>query len=416
MKKIIKKIRILRRKMIAFLASCHFYGNASKKIKVIGITGTNGKTTIATLLYELFTQLGYKVGLISTVENIIIDKVYPTTHTTPGPIALNKILNKMVQEGCQYVFMEVSSHGLDQKRVAGIKFTGGIFTNLTHDHLDYHKNIDNYFKAKKKFFQMLPRKAFALSNLDDEHGKKMLEGIKASKYFYALKREAFFQEYLETKLLGEFNAYNILAVYATAVLLGENEAKSSQVGSPDSFRKEFRDKVKEILKNLDGAEGRFQGIKSNNNIIGIVDFAHTPDALENVLNTIQNLNSVKVGASQNIITVFGCGGGERKDHTKRPIMTKIVYDRSDIMIATADNPREENIENIFKDMKKGLPTEVLKEVYFIADRGEAIKKACQLAQKGDYILLAGKGHEKTQEINGVKYPFNDMEELRKHLN
>jgi len=389
MKRVINKIG---KRAISKLVGMHFFGNPSKKLKIVGITGTNGKTTTATLLYKIATELGYKAGLIGTVENIIINEKRPTINTTPGLIALNKLLSEMVEKGVEYVFMEVSSHGIDQKRIAGINFVGGIFTNLTHDHLDYHKSFENYFFAKKKFFQNLSKNAFALSNIDDEYGKRILEKIRAKKYTYGFKNNADFSERLETKLVGEFNAYNILAIYSASVLLGFNKQK-----------------VKEIIKNLDPVAGRFESIKSKNNITGIVDFAHTPDALENVLKTIQKMKK----DGEKIITVFGCGGD--RDVLKRSIMTKIVYKNSDIIIPTADNPRSENLEKIFQGMKKGLPNKVFKEVFFIAGRGEAIKKACSLALAGDYILLAGKGHEKYQEMLGVKVPFNDMEELKKFL-
>lgn len=385
-----KKFKI-RRRAIATFASMHFFGNPSSKMKIIGITGTNGKTTIATLLYKLFTKLGYKCGLLSTVQNIIIEEIRVATHTTPSPILLNKLLNEMADKGCEYVFMEVSSHAMDQERVAGIKFTGGIFTNLTHDHLDYHKNIENYFNAKKKFFKQLLKNAFALSNIDDEYGLKMLNGIKAKKYTYGFKNDADYKERLQTKLIGEFNAYNTLAVYATAILLGEDVHE-----------------VKEILKDLDGADGRFEIIISDG-ITGIVDFAHTPSGLENVLETISNLNKKK----GRIISIFGCGGD--RDKSKRKEMMKTVYEFSDIIISTADNLRSEEIQDIFRDMKKGLPEKINKQVLFIEDRREAIKKACEIAEPRDYILLAGKGHEKYQEIKGVKYPFSDMEELKKFL-
>ncbi len=382
----------LKRRAIALLARMHFFGNPSKKIKIVGVTGTNGKTTTATLLYRIATALGYKAGLIGTVENIIIKEKRVATHTTPDPISLNKLLNEMVERGCEYVFIEVSSHALDQNRVAGINFIGGIFTNLTHDHLDYHKNFDNYFKAKKKFFKMLSQNAFALSNIDDSYGLKILEDIKAKKYTYGFKNKADFNERLETRLIGEFNAYNVLAVYATSVLLGFDKVK-----------------VKEIIKNLEPVEGRLNYVKSSKGVTGIVDFAHTPDALENVLKTIQKMRK----DGERIITVFGCGGD--RDPFKRPVMTEIVYKMSDIVIATADNSRSENIENIFKDMKKGLPDKIEKEIYFITDRKEAIKKACNLAQKGDFVLLAGKGHEKYQIIGDQKIHFSDMEELEKTL-
>lgn len=391
MQNLIKKLKINRR-FIATLAGLHYYGNPSKNLKIIGVTGTNGKTTVATLLYKLFSKLGYKVGLISTVENIIIDEVRPATHTTPGPIPLNKLLTEMVEKGCEYVFMEVSSHAMDQSRVAGIKFTGGIFTNLTHDHLDYHGNFENYFKAKKKFFRMLPESAFALSNSDDEYGFGILEDIKAKTYTYGLKNPANFVDRLDTKLIGEFNIYNILAVYSAAILLGEDKIR-----------------VKEIIKDLEPVDGRFNYIKSKNNITGIVDFAHTPDALENVLRTIQGMRK----DGQKIITLFGCGGD--RDPSKRSSMTSIAYKMSDITIATSDNPRNEKIENIFSDMKVGLPENLEKELFFISDRVEAIEKACSIGMPNDFILLAGKGHEKYQQIGKEKIPFNDMEELKKNL-
>jgi len=389
---IVNNFRGYKRKLLEFLARRHFYGDASRKMNVIGVTGTNGKTTITTLLYKLFTRLGYRAGLIGTIENIIIDEVRPTTHTTPRPIQLNRLLNEMLAKGCQYVFMEVSSHGMDQKRIAGIHFAGGIFTNLTHDHLDYHKNLENYFNAKKKFFDMLPEKSFALANIDDDYGEKILENTKADIYRYGLKKDAVFRERLETQLIGDFNRYNVLAVYAAAVLLGED-----------------KEKVKEILKNLDGAEGRFQSITSADNITGIVDFAHTPDALENVLTTIRTM----LKDLERIITVFGCGGG--KDPSKRPAMTRIVYEMSDISIPTADNPRNENIERIFEDMRAGLPENLNKEIYFIPDRREAIQKACTIAMSGDYIVVTGKGHEKYQIIKGIKHSFSDLEELKKNF-
>ncbi len=392
MENLIKKFRVLNRKWIATLAGFHFYGNASQKMKVVGVTGTNGKTTIATLLYKLFTGLGYKVGLISTVENIIVDEVREATHTTPGPIPLNKLLNEMVKKGCQYVFMEVSSHAVDQKRIAGINFAGGVFTNLTQDHLDYHKSMDNYFRAKKKFFKIIPKGSFALSNTDDSFGNKMLEGIKAKKYAYGFKSKADFNEHLQSKLIGEFNAYNILAIYATAVLLGQD-----------------KDKVKEILKNLESVAGRFQSIKSENGVTGIVDFAHTPDALENVLKTINKMKD----QIQKVITVVGCGGD--RDKTKRPIMAKISYDMSDILIMTSDNPRNEKPEDILRDMEEGLKGLDKNRYFIIADRRDAIKKACEVANKGDYVLLAGKGHENYQVVGNEKLHFNDTEELKKYL-
>ena len=391
MKRLIKNLKIKRR-AIATLAALHFLGNPSAKMKIVGVTGTNGKTTTATLLYKIASELGYKAGLIGTVENIIVDERRPALRTTPSPIPLNKLLFEMAGKGCKYVFMEVSSHALDQRRVAGINFVGGIFTNLTHDHLDYHKSFENYFLAKKKFFQMLPKDAFAFSNIDDKYGLKMLEGIKAKKYTYGFKNPANFSERLKTKLIGEFNAYNILAVYGTAVLL--------------DFDKQ---KVKEIIKDLEPVVGRFQSIKGKNNITGIVDFAHTPDALENVLKTIQKMKT----GDQKIISVFGCGGD--RDPLKRRIMGKIGVSLSDIAIFTSDNPRSENPERIIFEMKVDLTMNDLKKVKTIANRSEAIKEAVKLAKSGDIILCAGKGHEEYQEIKGVRHHFNDMEELKKNL-
>jgi UDP-N-acetylmuramoyl-L-alanyl-D-glutamate--2,6-diaminopimelate ligase len=390
MKNLIKNLKIKRR-AIARMAAMHFYGNPSAKLKIVGVTGTNGKTTITTLLYKIATELGHKAGLISTVEYLIAGEKRPATHTTPGPIPLNKLLKEMAEKGCEYVFMEVSSHAMDQKRVAGINFIGGVFTNLTHDHLDYHKSFENYFLAKKKFFRMLPKEAFALSNIDDKYGLKMLEGIKAKKYTYGFKNKADFNERLETKLIGEFNAYNILAIYGTAVLLGFDKGK-----------------VKEIIKNLEPVAGRFENVKGRNDITGIVDFAHTPDALEKVLLTIQNFKN-----NGRIITVFGCGGD--RDPLKRRIMGKIGATLSDIAIFTSDNPRSENPEKIIAEMKADLTMADLKKVKTIADRSKAIREAVKLAQAGDIILCAGKGHEEYQEIKSVKHYFNDMEELKKYL-
>ncbi|MEK7471426.1 MAG: UDP-N-acetylmuramoyl-L-alanyl-D-glutamate--2,6-diaminopimelate ligase [Patescibacteria group bacterium] len=395
MQKIIKNLKIKRRG-IALLAGMHFFGNPSKKIKIIGVTGTNGKTTIATLLYKIAIGLGYKAGLISTVENIINGEVVRTKEvrsvpgTTPDPINLYKLLNEMAEKSCEYVFMEVSSHALDQNRVAGINFIGGIFTNLTHDHLDYHKNIENYFGAKKKFFKMLPESAFVLSNIDDEYGERMLDSIQAKRYTYGFKHKADFSEKLETKLIGDFNMYNVLAVYATLVLLGVD-----------------KEKVKEQLKNVLPPKGRFDYFISSSGVTVIVDYAHTPDALENVLKTVQGIR--KDGAK--IISVFGCGGD--RDPLKRSIMGKIGAIHSDITILTSDNPRSENPEKIIEQMREGLSEEILKKVKIIANRHEAIREAVKIAQKGDIILCAGKGHEDYQEVKGVKHHFDDMEELKK---
>ncbi len=369
----------------------NFYDNPSFKLRLVGITGTNGKTTTATLLHQLFLGLGQKAGMIGTVANKINNDSFEAVRTTPDQVSLNKLLAEMVDAGCDYCFMEASSHAVSEKRIAGLHFVGGIFTNLTQDHLDYHKTMEDYRDAKKSFFDALSENAFALSNLDDPNGKYMLSGTYANKYFYSLKEDADFNEQLETKLLGRFNAYNALAVYATAVLLDED-----------------RGKIKNVLKTLEPVEGRFNYIKSDSGIIGIVDYAHTPDALENVLNTIQEMNAIG-----NIITVIGCGGD--RDKTKRPIMASIGYNMSDILILTSDNPRSEKAEDILADMKSGIIPDDSKEMLIIPERKEAIKKAVLMAHAGDYILIAGKGHEKYQEVNGVKTHFDDMEELKKFL-
>ncbi len=369
----------------------NFYGNPSKHLKLVGVTGTNGKTTIVTLLYKLFKELGYKVGMISTIVNKIDNQDFETTRTTPDAINLNKLLALMVNYGCEYCFMEVSSHSVSEKRINGISFAGGVFTNLTLDHLDYHKTLDNYCEAKKEFFDMISATGFAMANIDDQKGEYMLSNTKAQKYRLSLKKEADFNERLETKLLGEFNIYNVLSVYAVAILLGQD-----------------KNKVKEIIKDLEGASGRFESIRNKNNITGIVDYAHTPDALENVLKTIN-----KIKNNRKTISVIGCGGD--RDKSKRPIMTRIGYEMSDILILTSDNPRTEKPEDILSDMEKGLPTDYEEKVEVIIDRHMAIKRACELAKEGDFVLVAGKGHEKYQEINGLKTYFDDMEELEKHL-
>ena len=375
---------------IKSLGAMYYYGNPSKKLKIIGVTGTNGKTTTATLLYRVTTALGHKTGLISTVENVIIKEIKGTTQTTPDSVTLTKLFYEMARKGCEYVFMEVSSHALDQNRVAGVSFVGGIFTNLTHDHLDYHRSFENYFAAKKKFFKMLPAQAFALANIDDEYGNKILEGVKAKKYTYGFKNKADFNEKLETKLLGSFNEYNALVVYAVAVLLGLD-----------------KEKVKEILKNITPPRGRFEHFTSVTGVLVIVDYAHTPDALEKVLSTAQEINEGK----GKIISVFGCGGD--RDPFKRPIMGKIGADMSDIAIFTSDNPRSEDPEKIIEQMKTTLFEEELQKVKTIPNRHEAILEAVRLAKSGDIILCAGKGHEDYQIIKGVKSHFDDMEEFKK---
>lgn len=386
-------IQVLNTHEAAGIIASNFYDNPSQKLQLIGITGTNGKTTTTTLLHQLFRNLGHKAGMIGTVVNKVNDMSYEAERTTPNPIDLNKLLYSMVDRGCKYCFMEVSSHSISENRISGLVFAGGVFTNLTHDHLDYHKTIDNYRDAKKLFFDGLPDVAFALSNKDDPSGEYMLRDTHAKKYFYALKCDADFTDRLETKLIGEFNAYNALAVYATATLLNQDKKN-----------------VKELIKGLKPVEGRFNYIKSENGVTGIVDYAHTPDALQNVIKAIIEMR----GAAKNrrIISVFGCGGD--RDRSKRPLMARIGYDMSDILILTSDNPRTEKPENILQDMKSDLPAK--DTVHIIVDRKEAIETACQIAQKGDYILLAGKGHEKYQEVDGVKTHFDDMEELKKGFN
>ncbi len=380
-----------------------FYDYPSKKLKLVGVTGTNGKTTIATLLHKLFRNLRFKAGMMGTVVNKINDVEVEATRTTPDPITLNQTLSQMVEAGCEYCFMEVSSHAIYMKRIAGLEFAGGIFTNLTHDHLDFHITIEEYAKVKKEFFTNLPSTCFALSNLDSEYGEFMLEDTKAKKYFYSREKETDFSGKVDTKLIGDFNQSNVLAILGTAVLLGIDEKIA-----------------REGIVNLDPAPGRFVSFTSPNGVTGIVDYAHTPDALENVLKTIQNLTAVQPLGFQRldrckIITVIGCGGD--RDKAKRPIMAQIAYQMSDILILTSDNPRTEKVEYIINDMRVGLPDEAPslsneRKVYIINDRREAITKACMLAKKGDYILLAGKGHENYQEVNGMKTHFDDMEELK----
>ncbi|MBC8147080.1 MAG: UDP-N-acetylmuramoyl-L-alanyl-D-glutamate--2,6-diaminopimelate ligase [Bacteroidetes bacterium] len=388
----------------------NYYDNPSSELKLVGVTGTNGKTTIVTLLFKLFRTLGYSVGLLSTVENKIDDEIIESTHTTPDPIQLNRLLNEMADRGCNFCFMEVSSHAIDQNRIAGLEFEGGVFTNITHDHLDYHKTFDEYIKAKKKFFDDLPKKAFALTNIDDKNGKIMLQNTKAKSSTYSIKSLSNFKskiienqfdglvlniekEEVYFKLIGEFNAYNLLAIYATAILLGEDKKE-----------------VLTILSNIETAEGRFDFFISKNGIIAIVDYAHTPDALNNVLKTI---NSIRTRNEQ-LITVVGAGGD--RDTSKRPLMAKMAGQLSDKVILTSDNPRSEDAESIIEQMQKGVEPLDYKKVISIVNRKEAIKTACALAEKGDIILVAGKGHEKYQEIKGVKHPFDDKMILKELLN
>ena len=385
----------------------NFYGNPSHQLKLVGVTGTNGKTTIATLLFRLFSKLGYHCGLLSTVQNQIGDSIVPSTHTTPDPISLNALLADMVAEGCLYAFMEVSSHAIHQQRIAGLKFAGGIFSNITHDHLDYHKTFDEYIRVKKSFFDQLPAQAFALTNLDDKRGNVMLQNTKARKATYSLRSMADFKgKILENnltglvmqvserevhfRLIGEFNAYNLLAVYGAAVLLNED-----------------KDQVLAALSDTAGAEGRFDYIISaRQRVIGIVDYAHTPDALLNVLATIKNLRQ----GHEQIITVVGCGGD--RDTAKRPVMGEVAAEHSDKVIFTADNPRSEDPAAIIREMEAGVAVHQRKKTISIADRREAIKTACSFARPEDIILVAGKGHEKYQEISGVKHPFDDKQVLR----
>jgi UDP-N-acetylmuramoyl-L-alanyl-D-glutamate--2,6-diaminopimelate ligase len=387
------------------ILAANFYDNPSQKLKLVGVTGTNGKTTTATLLYQLFRDLGYKCGLLSTVENQINGQIIPSTHTTPDPVALNELLDQMVASGCDYCFMEVSSHAVAQHRIDGLAFAGGIFSNITHDHLDYHLTFDNYLKAKKGFFDALPKNAFALTNADDKNGQVMLQNTKASKKTYGLKNMADFKvKILENqfggllldvdnsevwfKMVGSFNAYNLTAVYAAAILLGQE--KNSVLTS---------------LSKLTGAEGRFDYTVAPNKVIGIVDYAHTPDAVQNVLSTVQDIRK----GTEKVITVIGCGGD--RDKTKRPVMAKTACDWSDKVILTSDNPRTEDPAQIIRDMEAGVDPSNQRKTISITDRREAIKTAVHLAQPGDIIVLAGKGHEKYQEINGVKNHFDDKEEL-----
>ncbi len=385
-------------------AASNFHGRPSEKLKLIGITGTNGKTTTATLLHDLFLALGYKAGLISTIENKVNKRSIKSTHTTPDAESINLLIQQMVEAGCDYAFMEVSSHAVSQRRIAGLFFTGGIFTNITHEHLDYHKTFQAYIEAKKMFFDKLPKTAFALVNADDKRGMVMLQNTIAKRYTFALRKPADFKakilenymtglhldldgEDFYARLIGDFNAYNLLAAYAVANLLGQEKQE-----------------VLTALSNLKAAEGRFDFVKNHErNVIGIIDFAHTPDALEKVLNTI---HLMRKGGGK-IITVVGCGGD--RDKKKRPLMAKVACNYSDQVIFTSDNPRSENPDEIIKEMEVGIPPYAAKKVLSITDRLQAIKTASKLAQKGDVILVAGKGHEKYQEIKGEKHPFDDKE-------
>ncbi|HEX3165464.1 MAG TPA: UDP-N-acetylmuramoyl-L-alanyl-D-glutamate--2,6-diaminopimelate ligase [Chitinophagaceae bacterium] len=387
--------------------AANFFGQPSERMKVVGVTGTNGKTTIATLLYKLFTSLGYTCGLLSTVENRIGEKILAATHTTPDAVSLNALLKQMAEDGCSHVFMENSSHAIHQHRSAGLKFAGGIFSNITHDHLDYHKTFDEYIRVKKSFFDSLSSDAFAVSNADDKRGMVMLQNTNAKKYFYSLRTMADFKGKIldnsltglvmnvndtevHFRMIGEFNAYNLLAVYGTAMCMGEDKQE-----------------VLRCLSVLTGAEGRFDYmISSKDRLIAIVDYAHTPDALLNVLATIKKLKK----GNEQVITVVGCGGD--RDKTKRPIMAEAACEHSDKVILTSDNPRTEDPAQIIKEMEQGVSIVSKRKCLSIVDRKEAIKTAISLAKAEDIILVAGKGHEKYQEIKGVRNHFDDKEVVR----
>lgn len=390
-------------------AASEFYDRPSEKLHLVGVTGTNGKTTIATLLYRLFYNAGYPCGLLSTIENRINNTVIPSTHTTGDQIELNRLLSEMVNAGCEYVFMEVSSHAIDQDRIAALHFDGGIFTNLTHDHLDYHHTVAAYRDAKKKFFDNLPKTAFALTNIDDKNGLMMLQNTKALKKTYSLRSDADYkglvmESYFDgmelringndifSFLVGKFNVSNLLAIYGAASLLGMPE-----------------DEILTEISKLHSALGRFQMVYSESGVIGIVDYAHTPDALKNVIDTINDIRT----HNETLITIVGAGGN--RDAAKRPEMAEVAATRSDRLILTNDNPRYEEPEEILRQMKAGVPGECYNKVLSIADRREAIRTAVALAKKGDIILLAGKGHEDYQEIQGVRHHFNDVEELTNAL-
>jgi UDP-N-acetylmuramoyl-L-alanyl-D-glutamate--2,6-diaminopimelate ligase len=391
------------------IIASNFYNNPSERIKLLGVTGTNGKTTIVSLLHQLFELLNVKSGMLSTIHNKINDKVIPATHTTPDALQINNLLNTMIEEGCEYCFMEVSSHAISQARINGLNFTAGIFTNITQDHLEYHNTFSEYRDVKKSFFDLLSKSAFALVNKDDKNGMKMLEGTKANQLSYSLKSVSDYKcKVLENqfdgmllsinkvdvwvKLIGDFNAYNILSVYATAKQFGFSDYK-----------------VLTALSMLTAAEGRFECVQSGD-ITAIVDYAHTDDALKNVLSTI---NAIRT-KTEEVITVVGCGGD--RDKTKRPKMAAIACNLSTQVIFTTDNPRSENPDAIIEDMIRGLDPIQKKKVLVITDRRQAIKTACKLAKAKDIVLIAGKGHEKYQEINGEKFPFDDLEELKLSLN
>ncbi len=400
-------IRVENTEQIVGEVATVFYDNPTQKLKLVGVTGTNGKTTIATVLYNMFRRLGHKAGLLSTVMNYIDDEAFPTSHTTPDPITLNRLLARMADAGCEYVFMEVSSHSIVQNRIGGLKFAGGIFTNITRDHLDYHKTFENYLKAKKLFFDNLSPSAFAITNADDRNGLVMVQNTKAAVKTYSIQQMADFHAkiieshfegmYLEINqmevgvhFIGKFNASNLLAVYATTILLGK-----------------AKEETLVALSDMYPVSGRFEAISAPAGFTVIVDYAHTPDALDNVLKAI---HGVLEGRGR-VITV--CGAGGNRDKGKRPLMAQEAVRQSDRVILTSDNPRFEDPESIISDMVSGLDPEQMKKVLTIPDRRNAIKTACMIAQKGDVILIAGKGHEDYQEIAGVKYHFDDKEEVRK---
>ncbi|WP_310554729.1 UDP-N-acetylmuramoyl-L-alanyl-D-glutamate--2,6-diaminopimelate ligase [Flavobacterium sp.] len=393
---------------LAYLAT-NFYDNPSQKLQLVGVTGTNGKTTIASLLYQLFKKAGFKVGLLSTVKIMVDEVEHKATHTTPDSLTINYFLNEMVEAGCEYCFMEVSSHGIHQKRTEGLQFVGGVFTNLSHDHLDYHPTFAEYRDVKKLFFDNLPKTAFALSNIDDKNGTVMMQNTKARKLSYALKTYADYkaiiienqlsglllkinEQEVWVRLIGTFNAYNLLAIYGVAIELGLEKLE-----------------VLRLLSELESVSGRFQFIVSQQNITAIVDYAHTPDALENVLSTINDIRT----KNEQLITIVGCGGD--RDKTKRPIMANIASEMSNKAILTSDNPRTENPETIIAEMEVGITPVNFKKYISITDRKQAIKTACQLAQPNDIILIAGKGHETYQEINGVRHDFDDMQMVKEIL-
>jgi UDP-N-acetylmuramoyl-L-alanyl-D-glutamate--2,6-diaminopimelate ligase len=391
------------------IMAANFYGNPSAKLKLTGVTGTNGKTTVATLLYKLYTSLGYKVGLLSTVVNKIVDKEIASTHTTPDPIQINELLVQMLAQGCTHCFMEVSSHAVDQGRIEGLHFAGALFTNISHDHLDYHRTFESYIRAKKGFFDGLGADAFALVNVDDKRGMVMLQNCRAGKKTYGLKKMADFKGKIVTnsieglemeiggkqvwfKLVGDFNAYNLLAVYGAACLLGED---------PEA--------VLLKLSGITGAPGRFELVMPGSKFTSIVDYAHTPDALKNVLETIALFRT----GNEQVISVVGCGGN--RDRTKRPLMAAVACKYSDKVIFTSDNPRDEDPMEIIREMQKGVSPSDAKKTLVMVEREEAIKTACMLAKEKDIVLVAGKGHETYQEVKGVKYPFDDHEVLERMM-